>query len=238
MGLVPHINKLLFNIASGDIICLNGGDDISYPNRIQDTVDYFMSNPLLTAVTMSYDIINQYGETIGNSHLPQDETWTLDDRKYLISSSFMWGSTALSFKRSILDSYGPLSDDCQTEDSVLRFRSILQGTVLSSSKVGIIRRIHGMNLSFSLDRFDTRRIANQYIRDLQIVSNKLSPSLVGFLRTKVCVFIIVRNLETHQSGVMSTRVVGKYVLKLIKSVSLQWLRIRYCFHKFQKENLN
>ena len=41
MGLVPHNNKVLFSMANGDFIFLNGGDDISLPQRVNIGVSYF-----------------------------------------------------------------------------------------------------------------------------------------------------------------------------------------------------
>ena len=61
MGLVPHVNKLLFEMAHGDFLFLNGGDDVSLPERVATQMDYFLSDPSVTAVTGSYISIDKDG---------------------------------------------------------------------------------------------------------------------------------------------------------------------------------
>ena len=41
LGLVPHYNKVLGELAQGEILIIADGDDVSYSNRTADTVDAF-----------------------------------------------------------------------------------------------------------------------------------------------------------------------------------------------------
>lgn len=203
MGLVPHINKLLFDLACGGIICLNGGDDISLPNRVADTVDYLQSRPGLTAVTMSYDIIDKHGVKTDGLYLDSDKVYHLSDKWYLKTMDMMWGTTALAFRRSVAERFGPLNDDCPTEDSVLRFRSILSGDVLSSAIVGLKRRVHDTNMSHNLFRLKTEPIANQYQQDFDRISDTLPAGLRRMVENKISVYRKYRRIQeflSHASG--------------------------------------
>ena len=79
MGLVPHINKALFELAHGDYLFLNGGDDISLPERVSLGMEYFLSDPSIMAVTGSYLTIDKNGREIGKSIVSRDTILKIDD---------------------------------------------------------------------------------------------------------------------------------------------------------------
>lgn len=200
MGLVPHVNKLLFELSHGDFIFLNGGDDVSLPERVSVQMEYFLSNPSVTAVTGSYITIDKDGNETGNVILSSDSLLRIDDRKYLESALFMTGGGSLSFRKTVLDRFGRLGDDCQTEDSVLRFRSILLGPVLRSSRMLLKYRIHGSNISQDIRNFNTRKIAAQYKADLTAMKDSISPELYRKLDKKIRHYTRIRLLQEKQAG--------------------------------------
>ena len=97
MGIVPHMTKL-FNMANGDIIATNPGDDISTPNRISDTVDYFCNDSNLQMVTFSRKDINEDNIEIGGNCVKEDKYFRLND-KYFNSPNIMFGGTAVAFRK-------------------------------------------------------------------------------------------------------------------------------------------
>ena len=198
MGLVPHVNKLIFELSHGDYIFLNGGDDISMPERVALSVDYFQSDPSVTAVSGSYITIDKDGKEIGNGILDGDTLLRVDDRKYLKSDSFMTGGVALSIRKTVLEQFGMLGDDCQTEDSVLRFRSLLMGPALRSSKIFLKYRVHGSNISQNICNFSTRKIAAQYMADLNAAKDSISPELYRKLARKIRHYTQVRLLQEKE----------------------------------------
>ena len=195
LGLVPHVNHLLFECAHGEVLFLNGGDDISTPERVSMTMRYFLADRSLTAVTGSYVVIDKDGRQIGERLSGQDEVLRLGDRAYLSSDSFMAGGAALAVRRSVLDVFGRMHDDCQTEDSVLRFRSLLLGPVLRSSGVFLKYRSHDGNLSNDIFRLKTGPIAAQYLADLALVKDRLPAELVEALEKKVAYYTRSRSLQ-------------------------------------------
>ncbi len=199
LGLVPHVNKLLFEMAHGEYIFLNGGDDVSLPERVSIQMDYFQKNPSVMAVTGSYITIDSDGNQTGTTILGSDTLLRVDDGKYLKSKSFMTGGVALALRREVLERFGRLADDCQTEDSVLRFRCILMGPTLRSSKLLLKYRIHGSNLSGAISNFSTRKIAAQYMADLDAVKDSISPELYRKLSKKIKHYTSVRLLQEKES---------------------------------------
>lgn len=198
LGLVPHVNKLLFEMAHGEYIFLNGGDDVSLPERVSIQMDYFQKDPSVMAVTGSYITIDSDGNQTGKGLLGSDSRLLVDDGKYLKSKSFMTGGVALALRREVLERFGRLADDCQTEDSVLRFRCILMGPTLRSSKLLLKYRIHGSNLSGAVSNFNTGKIAAQYMADLDAVKDSISPELYRKLSKKIKHYTSVRLLQEKE----------------------------------------
>ena len=199
LGLVPHVNKVLYELCHGDYIFINGGDDISMPDRVSVGISYFSNNPQISAVTFSYIEINKYGEYIKEKRHVNDSILSLDDISYLSSSTFMTGGVALSLKRQVLSKFGPMSNDCQTEDSVLRFRALLLGLTMRSSHIGLKYRLHDNNISKHIYSLGTELIAQQYKRDLEKVKESLSPQLYFFILNKIDYYIKYRNLLSEES---------------------------------------
>lgn len=200
MGLVPHMNKLLFELSHGRFFFLNGGDDISLPDRVSSGMEYFLSAPSVMAVCGSHISIDGDGNELGTSGFGKDSLLRADDRNYLRSPSFMTGGAALAFRKEVLDSFGRLSDDCQTEDSVLRFRAILMGPTLRSSRLMLKYRTHGSNLSGDIGNFNTGKIAAQYKADLDVAREWISPALYRALERKIGHYAAIRRLEVKKAG--------------------------------------
>lgn len=201
LGLVPHINEVIYQISSGRYIFLTGGDDISLPNRVKDGVEYFENNPDLSMVTFSTVYINENGDKIGGNFKKEDSIIKVTDKGYLCSDSFMAGMPGQGFRRDIIEEYGPMGD-CQTEDSVLRFRSIMKGPVLLSSKVGLKYRMHKNNISDPsriYKVFDTNKIASQYRRDLTTQKNNIDSYIYNMLERKIEYYIKFRKISVKQS---------------------------------------
>ena len=199
IGLVPHVNKIIYEISNGDFILLTGGDDISLPNRVDDTVRLFQENSNISMVTLSAIVIDEKGKE-KSRNLTHDRLTYLTDKDYLCSTSMGAGNNAMAYRRDILFTYGRLSEDCQTEDSTLRFRSILQGPILSSSIIGLKYRIHSNNISIGnrVYRLKSHEIAEQYRRDLVLQKEQLSSLLFNLLQKKINYYESYRKISAKQ----------------------------------------
>lgn len=198
LGLVPHMNKIFFDLSHGDYLFANGGDDVSLPNRIADGVNYFLKDKSISGLTLASIYIDGDGKETKRMHLEKDHRYTITDRSYLMSKSFMCGNGMFAFKRDVLSVFGPLNDNCQTEDSCLRFRALLLGDVIASAKYGVKYRIHGKNMSIGnvIFKLKTHPIAEQYRKDLDVVKESISPKLYTILRKKINYYVINRETES------------------------------------------
>ena len=225
LGLVRH-NKLLFELAHGKYLFLNGGDDSSLPNRVSEGVEYFLNDNSITGLTFASIYIDGKGKETGRMHLEKDYRFRLTDKKYLMSTSFMCGAGMFAFKREILDVFGPLNDNCQTEDSCMRFRALLIGDVIASAKYGVKYRIHGNNMSIGnvIYKLKTQPIAKQYRKDLETVKDKLSPEVYSILREKIKYYSV--NRETESVCALSSSKIKKTFMRIKRKI---------CFNLYRKK---
>ena len=228
MGLVPHVNKVIYELSHGDYILLTGGDDISMPNRAKDSIDLFLANPVVSMLTLSCIIIDKNGKE-QSKRLSNDKFINYESRDFLLPSSFWIGNLAMAYRRDIIYPYGPLSDNCQTEDSPLRFRSILKGPILTSSIIGLKYRVHGNNISIGNVRFKLKghEIAEQYRKDLQANINTLNRKSYRMLRKKIDYYEHYREISTKQvnTSIAIKKMYYKFqhlILKLLYRVSVAY----------------
>lgn len=170
MGLVPHLNYVMKNFVHGEIVVLAGGDDISLPSRVTDSVALFNSNCCIMVATGQAVVIDKDGNVQGDYRHYNAGVYSLDDR-YIRSTSFMCGGMGVTFrKKEIWDEFGELHPLCPTEDSTIRFRSLLRGQIAVSDNVFIKYRIHGNNISGpqNIHKLSAKEISRQYLRDLDV----------------------------------------------------------------------
>ncbi len=218
MGLVPHVNKELFKLSHGEFLFLNGGDDISLPMRVEQGVKSFLQHDDVSAVTFSRITIDKYGNEIGREKVDEDIIQSIIDSEYITSSSFMTKGVGFSFRRNLLDVFGALSDECQTEDSTLRFRAMLVGKTLKSAEYGLKYRVHDTNISNNIFKLKTEPISRQYIDDLEKVKDTLDEKLYRALLKKVDCYVSIRNLDEKIS---KSNILMKIVYKIVQKVKLK-----------------
>ena len=163
LGLVPNFNKCL-NIASGEIIVVAAGDDISLVDRVSKSVDILMKEGI-SAVSFSDIRIDENGNAIPWHQLDVDNVFSLKD--YLSGSKLHASGASRAFKREVFDVFGDINITCPTEDTPYILRALYLGDFYVSKEPSIKYRVHPRSLSSpsSLYRMDVSLITNQYMFD-------------------------------------------------------------------------
>lgn len=170
LGLSGHVNAVMAS-SRGDIIVLAAGDDISLSDRACVSVDLLNRHPLATAVLLSADVIDHSGTILRERILTNkgslEETQTID---HLLSWQHITFGATRGVRREVFSTFGPISDDCPTEDTPLLIRSLLLGTNIISGHKAALYRKHNKNLSAfdSMKRMNISAIYNQYSDDIDI----------------------------------------------------------------------
>ncbi len=225
MGLVPHLNYVMKNFVHGEIVVLAGGDDISMPSRTKDSVALFNSNYCIMVATGQAVVIDKVGNVQGDYRHYNAGVYPLDER-YIRSTSFMCGGMGVAFrKKEVWDDFGELHPLCPTEDSTIRFRSLLRGQIAVSDNVFIKYRIHGNNISGpqNIHKLSAKEIAQQYLRDLAVSKelSLVSDAEIKRLRKKAklncCHRRLLKKLSQHTNRYR--RAPFKIMLKAVKKAA-------------------
>ncbi len=173
LGLTKSINRLLKS-TKGEIIVLNGGDDISFPERINKAVEliYKYNVDLIGSDAIT---INHEGKIIRNTSLiadahtaygkgqyyPEDNIYLFKNLDYHTMFNNSYGGYSLVFKRNLLDvNNGILPENLYNEDYFLIFMAHINNGTLFSIAPLLYRRIGKFNLSQSDNSTREKVIAN------------------------------------------------------------------------------
>lgn len=174
LGLIPHINKCLYEMSHGDYVVLHGGDDVSMSDRVTQSVN-LLKNSRSHCVTLNMNYIDDTSKDLCRTFYSKEDGmiyYTIDD--YINGSYHQVPGASRAVSRKLLDLFGPFCSDAQTEDTTLNFRALLFGGIIVSYKIGINYRIHSSNLSsFSnlMTKFNPDNIYHQYLVDLDTSLN-------------------------------------------------------------------
>ncbi len=167
VGLAGNFSNALSK-ASGEIIVVAAGDDISLPSRVSNTVKYFRENPNISFLSFNDLIILNSDKTEQQLfNVCEDKTYSYDD--YFNSEVSFFSGASRAFKRDVYVKFGNLNFDCPTEDTPYIFRCLSLGDGLVSASPGIYYRKHTNNLSSShnASKMNISLINKQYKADLK-----------------------------------------------------------------------
>lgn len=250
LGLTAHVNKL-FEMASGDIFVLAGGDDVSLPSRVRDTVSAFERHPEVAMVSFIDEIIDEEGKVaLPRGESNRERVCSLEEFLAigpLAQRKMQLSAASRAILRSVFDSFGILIPECPAEDTPLILRSLYVGSGLVCHWSAIQYRRHDRQLSNegSIARMDFRKFTAQYLQDLG-VAVKMGKVDAGHERKVKCwieeseLFFDLRQIEfqcdrpsarilrtSFRSRHMSLREkIG--VLKRFVVRSSQWAPLRRC----------
>lgn len=168
VGLSRHFNQCL-SISKGDVIIIAAGDDISLPDRVEASIDYFQRFPEIKMLSFN-DIVISGDLITEKQRFKQSLDSLVDLDAYICMKQSNFSGASRAFKREVYEIFGDLLESCPTEDTPYILRCLMLGGALSSSRPGILYRMHSSNLSSvdSLKRMDRNPIYDQYAKDLEL----------------------------------------------------------------------
>jgi glycosyltransferase involved in cell wall biosynthesis len=151
-GFGAHVNLVMAK-ATGDLVLLAAGDDISVPRRTRTLVDRWTAagrppGSIFSAVRILSDDPSRTGRiSRGN------RTRELPLLRYVRETRGAVIGASHAITRDLFLEFGPLPDGTQFEDMTLAFRSALAGRILYVDEPLVDWRQHGESLSGS-SRYD------------------------------------------------------------------------------------
>lgn len=166
-GLCRHIDTVS-RIATGDILVLMSGDDVSYPDRVKKLLEVFDAHPDAYAVGSAVDEIDGEGNVMRRGAWFLDSP--MDQRKFLRGGRLVaLLGASLALRRQILDELPPLRG--MVEDHMLTLRATLLGRAYCLREPLVGYRRHEGNLGKRIFvRQGPRRVARRqrYERTIQM----------------------------------------------------------------------
>lgn len=174
LGIREHCNKVLYDIAQGEILLLAAGDDISLPERTSVYVDYFKRFPEVMAVSCEPIYIDEDANLIirGKPHLYNSFSmydiidYTSDD------TMFVFGGPTRAIRYSIIAKF-PKLEQSLAEDTPLFLRAFLLGNYLYLRWPLVkVRKVCGSASSLSQRRDYFQTFEAQYKIDVGFAHEK------------------------------------------------------------------
>lgn len=150
LGISEHVNKMTRQLCNGVYLLAAGGDDVSEPTRVSESVDFLESHPEVVSLTFQSLQVDVNLKPISDnlSNASENNTisiYTLDD--YCNFNDFLIHSgDSRAFRRALIDSFPPLEKGIE-EDLEMFVRSFQIGQVAHIRKPLVKRRVHGNNVS-------------------------------------------------------------------------------------------
>lgn len=191
-GLSTHFNKVM-EMASGKIIVLAGGDDISLPDRVSKTVDAFNKHPNVMLVSFTDHLIDGEGLTITSNPCSDYNKYdVISLSRFISGSKTSINGASRGFRYELYKVFGALVAECPTEDTPYKMRGLMMGEALVFRAPGIFYRKHDSNLSgdASASKMNFEAITNQYKKDIKLAGEK---GLISDDEKEKCISFILRD---------------------------------------------
>jgi hypothetical protein len=151
---------------------------------------------------MALECINKLGHPVNSKHNVLGKiTQLFPARPYEMEDLVVNRIKGLSgasrcFRRSVWDFFGPISENCPTEDSTTLLRCLILGTGYASPAIGVKYRVHDENISSEsgLRRMDLGEILKQYTTD---ISRARSGGIINAFQEKKLYNWAVKNMESR-----------------------------------------
>jgi cellulose synthase/poly-beta-1,6-N-acetylglucosamine synthase-like glycosyltransferase len=140
LGLIEHVNKVCIQIAEGQFLVMNGGDDISLKTRCSDVYRIFCTEPEVKFIYGSYFLMSENGEVLQNFKWEESSS---DNLMSDITNYQGFHGASCSYHRDVFDFYGPITHSL-IEDRTLIFRAMLLGKWAMSKNFHVKYRLGGL----------------------------------------------------------------------------------------------
>lgn len=165
LGITRHMNKAYLELATGEIIVAAHGDDISLPERTAKSVEFLLNNPDFTACSFSINAVDEEGKLLKHQPNIVEQIRTYSFNTEAVANI---PAPSRSFYKYVMEQFGPLNDDCPTEDELISFRSLLLGKNALLPDVAVKYRKHSNSCSNpeNFEKFPLERILKQLNDDM------------------------------------------------------------------------
>ena len=173
VGVAQHYNRAAA-LATGEIIVVQDGDDISLPERAAKFALAFQEPTPVDMVCSNVVMIDKTGAALPPRERPPVAPLSLEAAVALGSISAL--GCAAGYARSLWTRYGPIDAEVLQEDVVLPFRALLERGIRVVDEPLVKYRIHDDNLFGGRSSPKTRAARRRWARSWLAISRDWSQS--------------------------------------------------------------
>lgn len=146
LGLTGNVN-VAWELCRGDFVVGQGGDDISFPHRVETLFKVWREPTPVDCVFSDAVAIDKYGNQTSKSIHGKNRYYVSDCVASALEQEtcYVSGCTA-GYSRSIMAQYGPLDSKIVAEDLVLPFRALVNRGIRYCEEPLVKYRIHDNNV--------------------------------------------------------------------------------------------
>lgn len=205
IGIGSHVNRLIGR-SGGELIVLAAGDDISESCRVEELVEFWISNGKRhDSLWSAVKLIDSQGSDLGVIKSPAHESEIETQVRDLVPS--VLGSSHAFTKRIHLV-FGDFSDQIVYEDRVIAFRSLILGGHGYIDKTLVKYRIHenGVSNNYRAEAISKKPSESLSMHQLRLARSLdvVSQYLADLSRLKICGGRDLR-LKSIELAVIDTR---------------------------------
>jgi glycosyltransferase involved in cell wall biosynthesis len=146
-GISGHVNRVM-ELAKGDLIVAEAGDDLSLPNRVERIfASWNTAGRPVCAISSDILKISADGRPLDVIKVKCSPTETTSMMAVLSGQLPPFIGCSECWDRALFDFFGPLRADVVNEDIAIWFRAELLGCVISVPEILLHYRVHGNNLT-------------------------------------------------------------------------------------------
>lgn len=175
LGLADHMNKIYFELSSGEYVIIAAGDDISLPLRTKISIEFFEKNNEVCALSSNLDFIDSNSNlTPSLSYNSVNEDTIFDLNFYLSNDYNHINGASRVVTRKLIEAFPKLNINCPGEDTPFLLRAFMFGKVAQIKDSLVKYRRHENNLSsqINLSKIDRSLFYDQYYSDISFAIKK------------------------------------------------------------------
>ncbi|MBP3818131.1 MAG: glycosyltransferase [Butyrivibrio sp.] len=149
IGIRENVNKVLYELSSGDIVLLAAGDDVSLPNRTSVYVNYFMAFPNVSNISCMSEEVDDKLKPLYPEKKYSNNFSLFTKEDYIMFRDFsIYSGDSRGLRRTVIESFPPLRYP-EAEDIFLFIRALLIGDGIFIRTPLVKRRHHQKNASMA-----------------------------------------------------------------------------------------
>jgi glycosyltransferase involved in cell wall biosynthesis len=195
LGVAQHYSRAA-ELASGEIIVIQDGDDISAPHRTSRLVEAFFQPTPVDMVCSNVLMIDQADQARPAREAPPVTPLTLEAA--IAQGSISALGCACAYSRALWTKYGPIDPEVLQEDVVMPFRALLERGIRVLDEPLLQYRIHGDNLFGGRPPLQSREKRRRWARSWFAISRDWEQAWVRSGRKNPELERQLRRLRTHR----------------------------------------